>query len=706
MAGECRPDDRPVVMVGGRRSALRGNLWDESAAPPEGRPLEVLVYRSRLIGADPDLVVWGGGNTSVKTQEPDHLGRIREVLRVKGSGTDLKTIHQSGFPGIFRADVLPLLERADMSDEEMVAYLEHCMVEPSGPRPSIETLLHAFLPARHVDHVHADAIVALTNTEHGREVVLEALGEGVAYVPYRRPGFLLAKEVYAAARSAEPPEGARPGTRLRVSVVLAKHGLVTWGETGEQSYRTTIELVERAERYLATKKRGRSHRGSGGAAADISAIRPRADLTTLLLRLRGRLGHVILRLHSERRYREIADRPDVHELAAAGPATPDHILRIRPWACVLDDDPAAKVDAYEEKYRAYFSRYAKPSLSMLDPRPKVFLIPGIGMVTAGRDAKDARITGEVAWHTLRVAAHAKDAQGSYESISENDVFDIDYWPLELRKLTLLPAPREFEGRVMIVTGAASGIGRATARYLASMGAQMVLLDLNSSEVAKTASLIMVEGGMQPLAITVDLTDAAAVADAVRTIVQTYGGIDALVSNAGIPAGGTLMDLSPEEWRRSMEVNATSHFLITSEVMKAMAASGLGGSIVYIASKNAFGPGAGFGAYSAAKAAEVQLARIVALEGGPLKIRSNIVNPDAVFEDSGLWSDEVKAQRAAAHGVPVEELEQFYAQRNLLKTTISGRDVAEAVAFLVSDRSKTTTGTVIAVDGGVAAAFPR
>ncbi len=697
---------------------MRGNLWDDGAAPPEGRPLDVLVYRSRLIGADPDLVVWGGGNTSVKTREPDHLGRVREVMRIKGSGTDLKTIHHSGFPGIFRADVLPLLDREDMSDEEMVAYLEHCMVEPSGLRPSIETLLHAFLPARHVDHVHADAIVALTNTERGREVVQEALGDRVAYLPYRRPGFLLAKEVYAAARPGDPRGVPAWGAPLE-AVVLAKHGLVTWGETGEQSYRATIELVERAEKYLAKKTGGRSQRPAGCPAAGsagtlwvpLGDVQPPSDLITLLLRLRGRLGHVILRLHTDPQYREIADRPDVHELAAAGPATPDHILRIRPWACVLDDDnPAAKIDAYEEKYRAYFSCYAGrvPSggLSMLDPRPKVFLIPGVGMVTAGRDAKDARITGEVVWHTLRVAALGKDAHGSYQSISEKDVFDVDYWPLELRKLALLPSPREFEGRVVIVTGAASGIGRATARHLARLGAQTVLLDINSSEVAKTASLIMVEGGMQPLAVTVDLTDAAAVADAVRTIVKTYGGIDALVSNAGIPAGGKLTELSPEQWRRSMDVNATSHFVITAEVMKAMATMGMGGSIVYIASKNAFGPGAGFGAYSAAKAAEVQLARIVALEGGPLGIRSNIINPDAVFEDSGLWTEEVKAQRAAAHGVPVEELEQFYAQRNLLKTTISGRDVAEAVAFLLSDRSKATTGTVIAVDGGVAAAFPR
>jgi rhamnulose-1-phosphate aldolase/alcohol dehydrogenase len=684
---------------------MRGNLWSQGA-PPEDRPLDVLIYRSRLIGSDPDLVLWGGGNTSAKTVERDHLGRIREVLRIKGSGTDLKTIDRSGFPGVFRDEVLPLLERDHMSDEEVVAYLGHCVVDPTGPRPSIETLLHAFLPARHVDHVHADAIVALTDTERGPEIVREALGEQVAYVPYRRPGFVLSRQVFFAAAGQE-------------AVVLGKHGLVTWGETGEESYARTIELVERAEAYLRARTGGRSYHlapllqvsatsESNPALPTGAGEEAQLPLQTLLLWLRGRLGHVVLHSDTGPELRAIADRPDVHPLAQAGPATPDHMLRIRPWACVIEGDPAEAVDEYERRYRAFFSRYAEPGQTMLDPRPKVFLVPGLGMITSGRNALDARTTAEVALHTLRVAALAADAHGSYQPISEEDIFHVEYWPLQLYKLTLAPAWKELEGRIVLVTGAASGIGRATARHLARLGAQLALLDLNSQGLQKTSALIVEENGpaAEPLPVTVDLTDASAVADAIRCVVTTYGGIDALVSNAGIGAGGKLVDLSPLEWRRSLEVNTTSHFLVTAEVLRAMAASGLGGSLVYIASKNAFGPGAGFGAYSAAKAAEVQLARIAALEGGPLGIRSNIVNPDAVFEDSGLWSEEVRAQRAAAHGVPIEELEQFYAQRNLLKTTISGRDVAEAVAFLVSDRSKATTGTVITVDGGVAAAFPR
>jgi rhamnulose-1-phosphate aldolase/alcohol dehydrogenase len=573
-----------------------------------------------------------------------------------------------------------------MTDEEMVAYLERCAVDPRGTRPSIETLLHAFLPARHVDHVHADAIVALTNTSEGREAVREALGDRVAFVPYRRPGFALSKQVRAAAAGHD-------------AVVLEKHGLVTWGDTAEESYRTTIELVQRAEACLQKKLRG-------GASRLTPSARPSPDLLSLLPRLRGCLGHVILRIEIGPEQRALADRPDIQELAAAGPATADHVLRIRPWACVVEDHPAAAVQAYQERYRAFFHRYAGPGLTMLDPRPKVFLVPGLGMIAAGRDASDARITAEVALHTLRVAGLGRDTHGSYQSLDEEDLFHIDYWPLELYKLSLAPPPKELAGRVVLVTGAASGIGRAVARHLAGLGAQTALVDLNPEGMEKTSSLISSAGGADPLCFQADLTDPAAAGEAVRRTLKTFGGVDALVSNAGIGAGGTLTELTSEAWRRSMEVNATSHFLITAEVMRAMQAQGLGGSIVYVASKNAFGPGAGFGAYSAAKAAEVQLMRIVALEGGPMKIRANAVNPDAVFEDSGLWSEEVRAQRAAAHGVPIEELEQFYAQRNLLKTTISGRDVAEAVAFLVSDRSKATTGTVITVDGGVAAAFPR
>lgn len=664
---------------------MRGNLWS-GEAPPENRPLDLVVYRSRLIGSDPDLVVWGGGNTSVKTQETDFRGRTREVLRIKGSGTDLKTIDASGFPGIFRDDILPLLNWEDMSDEEMVAYLEHCMADPSGRRPSIETLLHGFLPAKHVDHVHADAIVALTNSERGLDAVHEVFGDRVAAIPYRRPGFRLSKEVYEAAQSHD-------------AVVLMNHGLVTWGDTAEESYRATIRMAEAATEYLDSRP--------GKNRTRVRTVKPRNDLNTLLLKLRGRLGHVILRVNDGPEMRGIADRQDIGELALAGPATADHVLRIRTWACVLDDeDPATRIDQYEARYRDFFARYAEPGLTMLDPRPKVFLVPGLGMITAGKDAKDALVTADVAYHTLHVAAWGADAHGSYRSLDENDLFHVDYWPLELYKLTLTPPPKDLEGRIVVVTGAASGIGRAVARRLAALGAQLALLDLNREGLEETSRAIVVAGGAQPHCETLDLVDSQAVDAAIGRVSRTFGGIDALVSNAGIAAAGTLTDLTPEAWRRSMDVNATSHFLITRAVMSVMRMQGLGGSLVYVASKNAFGPGAGFGAYSAAKAAQVQLARIAALEGGADGIRANAVNPDAIFQDSGLWSEEVRRERAAAHGVPIEELEEFYAQRNLLKTTVSGADVAEAVAFLVSDRSRATTGTVIAVDGGVPAAFPR
>jgi rhamnulose-1-phosphate aldolase/alcohol dehydrogenase len=667
---------------------MRGNLWS-AEAPGEDRPLDLVVYRSRLIGSDPDLVVWGGGNTSVKTEEVDFRGRTRPVLRIKGSGTDLKTIDRSGFPGIFLDDILPLLEREAMSDEEMVAYLEHCMLHPAGRRPSLETLLHGFLPARHVDHVHADAIVALTNTERGLEAVREVFGDRVAAVPYRRPGFALSKAVYEAAKDHE-------------AVVLMNHGLVTWGDTAEKSYRTTIEMVEQAQHYLDTKSRAQT------------GMRPNAGLTgatlpieTLLLRVRGRLGGGILRLDTGNEIRAIADRHDVQWIAAAGPATADHVLRIRTWACVLDgDEPEAHIDEYEARYREFFARHAEPGLTMLSPLPKVFLVPGVGMITAGKDAKDARVTADVAFHTLRVAAWGQDAHGPYRSLDDEDLFHVDYWPLELYKLTLAPPPAPFEGKVVLVTGAASGIGRAVARHLAGLGAQLVLLDLNAAGLETTVRQIVEAGGPPSRCETLDLTGEAAVSEAIAGAIRAFGGIDGLVSNAGVPAAGYLSDLSAEAWRRSMDINATSHFLITRETMAAMRTQGRGGSIVFVASKNAFGPGAGFGAYSAAKAAQVQLMRITALEGGRDRIRANAINPDAVFEDSGLWSEEVRRERAAAHGVPVEELEAFYAQRNLLHTTIGGNDVAEAVAFLLSDRSKATTGTVIAVDGGVAAAFPR
>jgi rhamnulose-1-phosphate aldolase/alcohol dehydrogenase len=653
--------------------------------------LEALVERSRRLGADTALVVHGGGNTSSKTVEHDHLGRRRDVLRIKGSGTDLRTIGADGFPGLYLDELLPLRERDAMTDEEMVDYLARCMVDPAARRPSIETLLHAFLPAPHVDHVHADAIVTLTNTADGEKHVRAALGDGIAYVPFVRPGFALSKLV------------ADLGDHE--AVVLAHHGLVTWGETHEESEQRTVDLVARAGDYLAAQRST-----SPQAVAHTGAELRDDEIEALLLSLRGRQSRNRPRILSvDGSQRDVSDRADVQTIAQAGPATADHLLRTRTSSAVVLDraDPGAAIDAWEAAYRNYFqaNKDRLPAgYDMLEPLPTVVLVPGLGAVTAGADKRSATVVAEVASHTHRVAAAAIDSFGDVERLSEQDLFDVDYWPLELYKLSLAPKPAELAGRIIVVTGAASGIGRTVALDLASRGAHLVLCDLDEPGLEETVDLTDAADAVVTHAG--DLADADTVDRAVSTAIRSFGGLDGIVSNAGIPATGNLVDLTPEQWRRSMDINATSHFLLTRRALDVLTRQGLGGSLVYVASKNAFGPGAGFGAYSAAKAAQVQLARIAALEGGAHGIRANVVNPDAVFDGSKLWSPQVRAERAAAHGVAPDELEDFYAQRNLLRSRVTTQDVAESVAFLLSDRSARTTGCVVTVDGGVAAAFPR
>ena len=463
--------------------------------------LERLVARSRLIGADPTLVVHGGGNTSSKIVETDYLGRERRVLRVKGSGTDLKTIGPDGFPGLFLDELAPLRDRSRMSDEEMVAYLAHCMVEPGSRRPSIETLLHAFLPARHVDHVHADAICALTNTPEAEKHVREALGPDVALAPYVRPGFDLSRQVADLAGAS--------------AVVLDKHGLVTWGETHEESYGRTLELVAQAKRYLAAQ--GRPVPATGTPDPDL------ATAEALLLTLRGLLSRDGRRVLSiDRAQRGLADRADVDRVATAARATPDHVLRIGAHSLVVRD-PASITDAvsdFETRYTAYFARHRDrlPSgLEMLSPLPRVALVPGLGAIAAGPDARTARVNVEIAARSHSVTALVLDAFGAVEWLSERDVFDFDYWPLELYKLQSAPPPRELSGHIAIVTGAGSALGRAVAARLAREGAHLVL----SGGDAETLRQIAAElpGG----------TALVATGDAVAAAIATFGGVDVLVA---------------------------------------------------------------------------------------------------------------------------------------------------------------------------------
>jgi rhamnulose-1-phosphate aldolase/alcohol dehydrogenase len=684
------------------------NHWSD-AAVRDLDPLDLLVYGSRLIGAETSLAVWGGGNTSIKLTEPDLQGRPIPVLRVKGSGSDLKSVTRKDFPGVRLDDVRPLMARADMGDQEMVDYLARCLQEPGSPRPSIETLLHGFLPFDAVIHTHADAIVALTNTDRGREVVQEVFGKDVVGIPYRRPGFRLSREVADAVR-------ARPEAR---GIVLEKHGLLTWGATVEEAYRGTIDLVTRAEERLAEAARGRRVFGAPTVSAPDPARR-RAVAAAVAPVLRGLLGRdrrVVLRFDDGEDVRELASAPEAVELTRVGPATPDHTIYSKRLPCLVPlADPASAesvvaalrpaLEGFVRDYTAYFEAHRFEGAALADPQPRVILLPGLGMFTSGKDARTAGIVADIYRHTAWVL-RAASGVGRYVSLTAAEAFGVEYWPLELYKLAQAPPEKDLARHIALVTGAAGAIGRAVARRLAREGAHVVVADVDGAGATRVADEIVKEAGpARAVGVALDVTGEASVEAGIRAAVEAYGGLDIVVSNAGIAHSAPLDAMALADWERSFAVNARGHFLVTRETLRVLKAQGLGGSLVFVATKNVMSPGKDFAAYSAAKAAEAQLAKVTAIEGGPHGIRANIVNPDAVFRDSGLWSEEVRRERARAQGIAVEQLEEFYRKRNLLGVSVLPEDVAEAVLFLASDRSAKTTGCTLTVDGGVRDAFPR
>lgn len=692
--------------------AIIENRWSDAEADGLSG-LDLLVYQSRLVGSDPRLVVWGGGNTSLKVEEADFRDRPASVLRVKGSGSDLKAVTRRDFPGVRMDDVLPLLERDDMSDEEMVEYLGHTLMEPGSPRPSIETLLHAFVPARSVVHSHADAILALTNNSRSEEALAEVFGDELALIPYRRPGFLLSRQVGEAVRR-------RPDLK---GVVLLNHGLITWHDDPREAYRLHIEMVDRAAGYAGSRESGV---GSKTSNSDPWLLTPdsRPLVYAIAPALRGLLGQeqrIVARFDDSEQVRrfvsgEIVPLERIRQVLEAGAATPDHILntkRTPMWVDPPDLDDTRSVvaalkgahDEWVQSYRDYYEAHTSGE-AMLPPVPRVVLVRGLGMFSVGKDSRTATVSNDIYHHTIAII-EAAERIGSYRSLSLKDAFEAEYWPLELYKLTLAPPEKDLSRRVALITGAAGAIGSAIARRFAAEGAHVVCADLDEEKVqALAGELSKANPANGSIGVRMDVTDETSVRQAYMAAVCEYGGVDVLVSNAGIAHSAPVDELSLEEWERSFAVNSRGHFLVAREALRVMKAQGTGGSLVFIATKNVTAPGKEFGAYSAAKAAEAQLARVLALEGGPHGIRSNIVNPDAVFVGSGLWSPEVREQRARAQGIDPSQIEEHYRKRNLLQAEVTADDVALAALFYASDRSTRTTGSMLPVDGGLREAFPR
>lgn len=671
--------------------------------------IEALVCTSRLIGEEPDLVLWGGGNSSVKTIGHDHLGRDIRILWIKGSGSDMRTLTKRQLTPLRLDELLPLLDREDMTDESMVAYQQSCLLDPTAPKPSIETLLHAFLPPAHIYHTHADAICTLTDAAHGSRLLSELYGDSVPLIPYRRPGFRLAKAVALAYRLA-------PGAR---AMILQNHGLITWGNQAEEAYRTTIVMVTEAERFIARRAGPRSRKPSASRHPPVETDRlAMASAVSPILRgaMSGR-SRIVLHFDGSEETLDFLDQPNARALSQLGPFTPDHILHTKPRPLFLElpnDKNLAElsraircgVEGYRQDYVRYFEQYRTPGVTMLDPNPRVILIPGLGLFVSGKDRRACRITHDLYTHTMKVIRHA-EAVDAYTPIATQDQCDFEYWPLENFKLTLLPKEKEMSSRIVLVTGAAGAIGQAIAKRFVDEGASVILADINDLALRELADRLNQQAGEEnTLALPLDITNEGSVRLAFEKVALAYGGLDILVSNAGIARGAPVLELTLDDWQRSFDVNATGHFLVCREALRIFQRQGIGGNIVVVATKNLLAPGKEFGAYSASKAAQAQLARVLALEGADFGVRVNMVNPDAVFDGSGIWSKELRAARAKAYGIPVDDLESYCRSRSLLKVAVSAFDVAESVLFLASDRSAKTTGAMIPVDGGVKEAFPR
>jgi len=686
------------------------SLWDASKASSLAGGLDELVYRSNIIGADRRVCNIYGGNTSTKTTVKDFRGRDVEVMFVKGSGSDLASMKAGNFTGLRMEDIRPLFERDAMTDEEMVAYLGHCMIDAKHPRASIETLLHAFLPFKHVDHTHPDAIISLCCADTGKQLAQEIFGDRFVWVPYVRPGFTLSKMI---------AEGVLANPKAEL-VLMEKHGLVTWGETSEACYAQTIKIISEAESFIEARVNEAKLFGGAKHAALPADVR-RSIAAQVMPTVRGAVAgakKMILSFDDQDDVLAFVGGADAPKLSQVGAACPDHLVHTKvvplfiDWTPNVDDVEGLKaklkegVAAYKEQYKAYFERNKHEGDVMFEAAPRVILIPGVGMINTGKSWALSQVSGAL-YHRAIAVMRGATALGSFVSLSENESYNVEYWPLELYKLSLAPPEAEFSRKVAFITGGAGGIGSETARRLVSEGAHVVLADLNLEGAQKVAGDINAKyGDNRALAVKMDVTDEAAVQAAYAETALTYGGVDIIVNNAGLATSSPFEETSLKEWNLNMNVLGTGYFLVAREAFKLMKDQAIGGNMVFIGSKNSVYAGKNATAYSAAKALEAHLARCIAAEGGQYGIRVNTILPDAILQGSAIWNSGWRNERAAAYGIEPDQLEEYYRKRTTLLVNIFPRDIAEGIAFFASSKSEKTTGCMLTIDGGVPAAFTR
>lgn len=695
------------------QTRLLENRWDDSYAAKLDEPGKLL-YRSNLLGADKRITNYGGGNTSAKVMEKDPLSgeRVR-VMWVKGSGGDVGTIKLDGFATLYmdKLEALKGLYKGVEDEDRMVGFLPHCTFNLNPRAASIDTPLHGFVPYTHVDHMHPDAIIAIAASKNSKELTKQIFGDEIGWLPWRRPGFQLGLDLEAFVK-------ANPNAR---GVVLESHGLFTWANDAKACYELTLQIINKAIDWFAGATEGKTIFG-GAVAKSLPAAERRAIAAKLMPEIRGRIGKAERKLghfDDQDAVLEFVNSKNLKPLGALGTSCPDHFLRTKIRPLILDFDPAkpdvdaviAVLDEALEEYRADYTRYYETckhdnSPKMRDPNPVIFLVPGVGMLSFARDKATARIAGEFYVNAINVMRGASTVS-EYQGLPEQEAFDIEYWLLEEAKLQRMPKPKSLAGQVAFVTGGAGGIGRATASRLMGEGACVVLADIDGGALEATRADFEKSFGEDAVrGVILDVTKEDAVLAAFAEACVEFGGVDILVSNAGIASSAPVEETTLAMWNKNIDILTTGYFLVSREAFRLFRRQKLGGNVVFVASKNGLASSPNASAYCTAKAAEIHLARCLALEGAEAGIRVNTVNPDAVLRGSKIWSGEWREQRAASSKIEVSDLEEHYRKRSMLKLNVFPEDIAEAIYFLASDASSKSTGNIINVDAGNAQSFTR